>query len=137
MKRSYKADLDPNILSNSTFMRTESMKSRMIYDRPLPVSRIASLLGDKAQVNTQRYGGRPYGVGLLIAGIDVSLWACWAIRLASLMLSCRKLGPICTNSLPQEIALITLLCRSEHALNQRKLTLRSTTSLSQSQTLIL
>ncbi|KAJ3405962.1 hypothetical protein HDV05_006241, partial [Chytridiales sp. JEL 0842] len=54
----------------STFMRTEAMKSRMVYNRSLPVSRIAALLGDKAQVNTQRYGGRPYGVGLLIAGVD-------------------------------------------------------------------
>ena len=26
-----------------------------------------------AQVNTQQYGGRPFGVGLLIAGIDVKL----------------------------------------------------------------
>ncbi|KAJ3217722.1 hypothetical protein HDU67_007418 [Dinochytrium kinnereticum] len=38
--------------------------------RPLPVSRIASSIADKAQVNTQRYGRRPYGVGLLIIGAD-------------------------------------------------------------------
>ena len=25
----------------------------------------------EAQVNTQQYGGRPFGVGLLIAGVDV------------------------------------------------------------------
>jgi 20S proteasome subunit alpha 6 len=55
----------------STFMRTEAMKSKMIMNRPLPVSRIATALGDKAQVNTQRYGRRPYGVGLLIIGYDV------------------------------------------------------------------
>ncbi|KAJ1562607.1 Proteasome subunit alpha 1 [Cladochytrium tenue] len=42
----------------------------MIYDRPLPVQRISAMLGDKAQMNTQRYGRRPYGVGLLIAGVD-------------------------------------------------------------------
>ena len=58
----------------STYMRSEAMKSKMIFDRPLPVSRIASSLGDKAQINTQRYGKRPYGVGLLIIGIDVSVY---------------------------------------------------------------
>lgn len=54
----------------STFMRTEAMRSRMIYGRNLPVQRIATMLGDKAQINTQRYGRRPYGVGLLIIGVD-------------------------------------------------------------------
>jgi 20S proteasome subunit alpha 6 len=28
------------------------------------------MIGDKAQVNTQHYGKRPYGVGLLVAGVD-------------------------------------------------------------------
>ncbi|KAJ1541449.1 hypothetical protein HK096_010194 [Nowakowskiella sp. JEL0078] len=41
-----------------------------MYDRPIPVFRLVSAIGDKAQVNTQRYGGRPYGVGLLVAGYD-------------------------------------------------------------------
>ncbi|KAJ3345732.1 hypothetical protein HDU83_003755 [Entophlyctis luteolus] len=54
----------------STYMRGEAMKSHMLFARPLPVQRIAAQLGDKAQVNTQRYGRRPYGVGLLIAGYD-------------------------------------------------------------------
>ncbi|KAI8610515.1 20S proteasome subunit alpha 6 [Chytriomyces sp. MP71] len=54
----------------STYMRGEAMKSKMVFDRPLPVQRIAAALGDKAQINTQRYGRRPYGVGLLIAGFD-------------------------------------------------------------------
>ena len=52
-------------------MRTEAMKSRMIYNRLIPVSRIVHSVGDKAQVNTQRMGRRPYGVGLLAAGFDV------------------------------------------------------------------
>jgi len=28
------------------------------------------MIGSKAQINTQHYGKRPYGVGLLIAGVD-------------------------------------------------------------------
>ncbi|KAI8339753.1 nucleophile aminohydrolase [Chlamydoabsidia padenii] len=59
---------DARVLSN--FMRTEAMKSKMLYDRPLPVQRIVHAIGDKAQVNTQQYGRRPYGVGLLVGGYD-------------------------------------------------------------------
>jgi 20S proteasome subunit alpha 6 len=46
------------------------MSSKMIYNRPLPVQRISDSIADKAQRNTQHYGKRPYGVGLLIAGYD-------------------------------------------------------------------
>jgi len=28
------------------------------------------MIGDRAQTNTQQYGKRPYGVGLLVAGVD-------------------------------------------------------------------
>ena len=28
------------------------------------------MIGDRAQTNTQHYGKRPYGVGLLVAGVD-------------------------------------------------------------------
>ncbi|KAI8065529.1 nucleophile aminohydrolase [Gongronella butleri] len=59
---------DARVLSN--FMRTEAMRSKMLYDRPLPTQRIVAAIGDKAQVNTQHYGRRPYGVGLLVAGYD-------------------------------------------------------------------
>lgn len=58
------------------FMRRSAMQSRLIFTRNLPVSRLASLVADKAQLNTQRYGRRPYGtlvnpgVGLLLAGYD-------------------------------------------------------------------
>jgi 20S proteasome subunit alpha 6 len=72
------------------------MSSRMLYNRPLPISRIVGAIADstcmdssrpngkvtkapvypahtEAQVNTQHYGRRPYGVGLLVAGYDVRL----------------------------------------------------------------
>jgi len=51
-------------------MRQQSMASRLLYNRPVPVSRVVNSIADKAQVNTQHYGKRPYGVGLLIAGVD-------------------------------------------------------------------
>jgi len=59
---------DARVLGN--FMRSESMKSRMLYNRQLPIMRMVSSIADKAQINTQRYGSRPYGVGLLVAGVD-------------------------------------------------------------------
>ncbi|KAK4053877.1 Proteasome subunit alpha type-6 [Microbotryomycetes sp. JL221] len=59
---------DARVLSN--FMRTQAMSSRMLYNRPLPVNRIVGAIADKAQVNTQHYGRRPYGVGFLVAGCD-------------------------------------------------------------------
>lgn len=54
----------------SRFMRTECLNSRFAYDSPLPVSRLVSMIGNKSQIPTQRYGRRPFGVGLLIAGFD-------------------------------------------------------------------
>uniref|UniRef100_A0A8C6TTM5 Proteasome subunit alpha type-1 n=1 Tax=Neogobius melanostomus TaxID=47308 RepID=A0A8C6TTM5_9GOBI len=60
---------DARLLCN--FMRQECLDSRFVFDRPLPTSRLVSLIGSKTQIPTQRYGRRPYGVGLLIAGYDV------------------------------------------------------------------
>jgi 20S proteasome subunit alpha 6 len=51
-------------------MKQQSLSSRMTYGRAIPVERIVSAIGDRAQTNTQHYGKRPYGVGLLIGGID-------------------------------------------------------------------
>jgi 20S proteasome subunit alpha 6 len=59
---------DARVLSN--FMRTQSLKSRLLFNRPLPVFRIVNQISDKAQANTQQYGNRPYGVGLLVGGYD-------------------------------------------------------------------
>ena len=64
------------------------MSSRMIFNRPVPVNRLVSAIADsllfsslngfysklcaEAQVNTQEYGRRPYGVGFLVIGQDQS-----------------------------------------------------------------
>lgn len=54
----------------SKFMRTECLNSRYVYDRPFPISRLVSAVGNKMQQTTLFYGRRPYGVGMLIAGYD-------------------------------------------------------------------
>lgn len=59
---------DARVLSN--FMKQQSLASKMTYGRAIPVERIVGMIGDRAQTNTQQYGRRPYGVGLLVAGID-------------------------------------------------------------------
>jgi len=59
---------DARVLSN--FMKQQSLASRLTYDRPIPLSEITFRIADRAQTNTQQYGKRPYGVGLLIAGVD-------------------------------------------------------------------
>ncbi|KDQ06250.1 hypothetical protein BOTBODRAFT_60704 [Botryobasidium botryosum FD-172 SS1] len=61
---------DARVLSN--FMRQQAMSERMIFNRPIPVNRLVSSIADKAQVNTQEYGRRPYGVGFLVIGSDRS-----------------------------------------------------------------
>ncbi|GAB1603594.1 proteasome subunit alpha type-1-like [Argonauta hians] len=59
---------DARLISN--FMRTECLNSRYAYNEPLPVSRLVCMIGNKSQIPTQRYGRRPFGVGLLVAGYD-------------------------------------------------------------------
>ena len=54
----------------STYMRQLALSSRLVYSRPLPISRVVDSLADRAQFNTMDYGKRPYGVGFLIIGVD-------------------------------------------------------------------
>ncbi|KAF5792501.1 putative proteasome endopeptidase complex [Helianthus annuus] len=53
-------------------MRSECINYGYTYESPLPVGRLVYQLADKAQVCTQRSWKRPYGVGLLVAGLDES-----------------------------------------------------------------
>ncbi|CAK9442207.1 uncharacterized protein LODBEIA_P59500 [Lodderomyces beijingensis] len=59
---------DARVLSN--FLRKQAMQCQMIFNRPIQTYKAALTIADKAQENTQSYGARPYGVGLLIAGYD-------------------------------------------------------------------
>jgi len=59
---------DARVLSN--FMRQQAMSSKMLFNRAVPVNRLVTAIADKAQVNTQEYGRRPYGVGFLVIGTD-------------------------------------------------------------------
>ncbi len=50
--------------------RTLAQNNRLIYDEPIEVETVARALGDLAQQYTQYAGVRPFGVSLIIAGID-------------------------------------------------------------------
>ncbi|EFJ51391.1 20S proteasome alpha subunit F [Volvox carteri f. nagariensis] len=52
------------------YMRNECINHRYVYESSMPVGRLVRLVADKAQVCTQRSWKRPYGVGLLVAGVD-------------------------------------------------------------------
>lgn len=51
-------------------MKQQSLASRLNLGRAIPISTIVNQIADRAQTNTQQYGRRPYGVGLLVAGAD-------------------------------------------------------------------
>lgn len=59
---------DARVLSN--YLRKQAMNSKLVFNRPLLTSKAVLSIADKAQENTQSYGSRPYGVGLLISGYD-------------------------------------------------------------------
>jgi 20S proteasome subunit alpha 6 len=59
---------DARVLSN--FMKQQCLGHRLTYGRSMPVRSLVEMIGEKAQINTQHYGKRPYGVGLLVAGAD-------------------------------------------------------------------
>merc|ERR1711879_442567 len=52
------------------YMRNECLNHRYIYDVPMHVGRLVSQVADKSQTKTQNSSKRPYGVGLLVAGVD-------------------------------------------------------------------
>ncbi|KAG7385826.1 Proteasome subunit alpha 1 [Phytophthora pseudosyringae] len=52
------------------FMRTESLNHKFVYGSAVTVGRLVSDVADKKQECTQSYIRRPYGVGLLVAGVD-------------------------------------------------------------------
>ncbi|TFB04502.1 hypothetical protein CCMA1212_003963 [Trichoderma ghanense] len=59
---------DARVLSN--FMKQQCLGHRLTYGRPIPIHTLVGMIGEKAQINTQVYGKRPYGIGLLVAGVD-------------------------------------------------------------------
>jgi 20S proteasome subunit alpha 6 len=56
----------------SKYLRAEALQHRYAYGSPINPGRLVAKLSEKSQIKTQRVSKRPYGVGCLIAGVDVS-----------------------------------------------------------------
>jgi len=52
------------------WLRSECLNHRYVYGSGPVVERLVTALSDKSQVYTQKAEKRPYGVGLLVAGLD-------------------------------------------------------------------
>jgi len=52
------------------YMRNECTNHRYTFETSHPINRLLFKIAEKSQHKTQSYSKRPYGVGLLIAGID-------------------------------------------------------------------
>jgi len=52
------------------YMQAEALNHLYVFESPIQVGRLVLRVADKSQKNTQRYGSRPYGVGLLVIGFD-------------------------------------------------------------------
>ncbi|KAF2073154.1 hypothetical protein CYY_005543 [Polysphondylium violaceum] len=59
---------DARMLCN--YMRNECSNYDYVYESKIRIERLVTKVADKHQLHTQGYGGRPYGVGLLVAGYD-------------------------------------------------------------------
>ncbi|TMW63540.1 hypothetical protein Poli38472_002481 [Pythium oligandrum] len=64
------AGLTADARSLARFMRTESLNHKFVYGSSITVGRLVSDVADRKQECTQSYIRRPYGVGLLVAGVD-------------------------------------------------------------------
>ncbi|ELP89864.1 proteasome subunit alpha type-1, putative, partial [Entamoeba invadens IP1] len=59
---------DARVLTSQ--MRNKCIDYTYLYGTPHPVEKLVKQISDSAQTNTQKYGLRPYGVGLLVVGYD-------------------------------------------------------------------
>lgn len=64
--------LTPDGKAISKYLRTECMNEKWKTNTPHPIGRLVSGFSDKSQVLTQTNEKRPYGAGLLVAGVDVT-----------------------------------------------------------------
>jgi proteasome alpha subunit len=60
----------PDARSQADAARFFAQSNRMVYDEPVDVETVAKHLADQCQQYTQFGGARPFGVALIIAGVD-------------------------------------------------------------------
>jgi len=55
-----------------TYMQNEALNHKFVFNSPINVGRLVRQIADKSQVHTQKYGRRPYGLGMLVVGCDTT-----------------------------------------------------------------
>lgn len=66
------AGLTADARSLVKYMQKECLTHKYVYGIPMPPHRLMADLADKHQLTTQTYVRRPFGVGLLVASVDMS-----------------------------------------------------------------
>ena len=64
------AGLTADARSLAKYMRNECLNHKYVFGDPISPASLMSDLADKHQRTTQTYVRRPFGVGLLVAGVD-------------------------------------------------------------------
>lgn len=59
---------DGRVLMNDA--REEAQRNRMVYDEPIPTNALAKFLADRKQMFTQYGGVRPFGLAMLVGGMN-------------------------------------------------------------------
>lgn len=70
------AGLTADARSLAKYMRNECLNHKYVYGGNIPPAVLMSDLADKHQRTTQTYVRRPFGVGLLVAGVDPQRNSC-------------------------------------------------------------
>ena len=65
------AGLTADARSLAKYMQSECLNHKYVYGVPIPPHQLMADLADKHQRTTQTYVRRPFGVGLLIASVDI------------------------------------------------------------------
>jgi 20S proteasome subunit alpha 6 len=66
------AGLTSDARTLATHMRSECLNYKYLYGSPMVTGRLVAALADKHQKKTMASWRRPYGVGMLVIGADVS-----------------------------------------------------------------
>ncbi len=73
------AGLTADARALAKYMRMECLNHKYVYGSSMQTGRLVTQVADMHQRTTQSYVGRPYGVGLLVAGFDVRAVVVWYI----------------------------------------------------------
>ena len=81
----------PDARTQVDHARFFAQSNRLIYDEPVDVEGVSKNLADMAQQYTQYAGVRPFGVALILAGVDKNgflyILLIEAVRISGIMLS--------------------------------------------------